>query len=93
MNKKWLIFNGILLALFINLQYHLRFGKGSYTELQTLANMIAKQQQENAVLKQRNQTLTAEIADLKTDFNAIEERARTELGLVKSNEVFYQIVE
>jgi len=93
LNKKWLIFNGILLALLINLQYHLRFGKSGYAELQALTQTIAKQQQENAELKQRNQTLTAEIADLKTDFNAIEERARTELGLVKSNEVFYQIVE
>lgn len=93
MNKILFALNLLLLVLLANLQYHLWFGKGSYAEWEVLTQLIAKQQQENAHLQQRNRVLAAEITDLKTDDNAIEERARVELGLVKPNEVFYQIVE
>jgi len=88
---KFLIF--ILSILLINLQYHLWFGQGSYQEYHALKQMIEQQQQEHKALKNRNDILTAEVADLKQGFSAIEERARMELGMIKRGEVFYQIIE
>ncbi len=56
--------------------------------------MVEQKRQENAALKTRNDALAAaEVADLKPDISAIEERARMKLGMIKRNEVFYQIVE
>ncbi|OQY56727.1 MAG: cell division protein FtsB [Candidatus Parabeggiatoa sp. nov. 2] len=83
----------ILSLLLINLQYHFWIGKGSYQEYNSLKKMIEQQQQKNAVLKIRNDALVAEVADLKSGLEAIEERARLELGMIKRGEVFYQIVE
>ncbi|HET9189538.1 MAG TPA: septum formation initiator family protein, partial [Rudaea sp.] len=54
---------------------------------------ITEQKAENLKLKQRNEALSAEVQDLKSGKGAIEERARTELGLIKPGEVFYQVVE
>jgi len=88
---KFFIF--ILSILLINLQYHLWFGQGSYQEYHALKQMIEQQQQEHKALKNRNDILTAEVADLKQGFSAIEERARMELGMIKRGEVFYQIIE
>ncbi len=83
----------ILSLLFFYLQYHLWLGKGSYQEYNTLKQIIEQQQQQNTALKIRNDMLAAEVADLKDGFEAIEERARLELGMIKRGEVFYQIVE
>jgi cell division protein FtsB len=83
----------ILFILLVNVQYHLWFGKGSYETLQVLQNSIKQQQQENAALKARNETLAAEVDDLKQGLDAIEARARKELGMIKPGEVFYEIVE
>ncbi|HEC84922.1 MAG TPA: cell division protein FtsB [Thioploca sp.] len=83
----------ILSLLLINLQYHFWIGKGNYQEYNSLKKMIEQQQQKNAVLKIRNDALVAEVADLKSGLEAIEERARLELGMIKRGEVFYQIVE
>lgn len=83
----------ILLLLLAALQYHIWLGKGSYEEYDILYRMIVKQQQENIILQSRNDNLQADIVDLKTGFDSIEERARLELGMIKSNEVFYQFVE
>ena len=82
-----------LFLLFINLQYHLWFGKGSYQEYYANKRMLEQQKQENTALKNRNDALAAEIVDLKENLSAIEERARMELGMIKRGEVFYQIVE
>lgn len=82
----------ILFVLLLNLQYHLWFGEGSYQEYNTLKQMIEQQQQENIALKIRNEALEVEVADLKHGLEAIEERARLELGMIKRGEVFYQIV-
>ena len=58
-----------------------------------LDDAIAAQVEENAQLNERNQTLAAEVDDLKQGYEAIEERARHELGMIKEGETFYQVVE
>jgi cell division protein FtsB len=80
----------ILIAL---LQYPLWLGKGSWLRVWDLSRQIAVQQEKNNALKARNDTLDAEVRDLKSGRAAIEERARSELGMVKQDEVFYQVLE
>lgn len=58
-----------------------------------LSQQIDKQEEANATLKARNDALDAEVRDLKTGYAAIEERARSELGMIKQDEVFYQVVD
>lgn len=82
-----------LLALLITLQYQLRFGEGSYQQLQERQQQITQQLEKNQRIKLRNDSLAAEITDLKQGFSAIEERARKELGMIKEGEVYYHIVE
>jgi cell division protein FtsB len=80
----------ILIAL---LQYPLWLGKGSWLRVWDLNSKIAKQEEKNNSLKIRNDALDAEVRDLKSGSSAIEERARTELGMVKQDEVFYQVLQ
>lgn len=80
----------ILIAL---IQYPLWLGKGSWLRVWDLNRQIADQQEKNNGLKARNDTLDAEVLDLKSGRAAIEERARSELGMVKQDEVFYQVLE
>lgn len=80
----------ILIAL---IQYPLWLGKGSWLRVWDLNRQIADQQEKNNGLKARNETLDAEVLDLKSGRAAIEERARSELGMVKQDEVFYQVLE
>ncbi len=80
----------ILIAL---LQYPLWLGKGSWLRLWDLNRQISEQQDKNNALKARNDTLDEEVRDLKSGRAAIEERARSELGMVKQDEVFYQVLE
>jgi cell division protein FtsB len=80
----------ILIAL---LQYPLWLGKGSWLRVWDISRQIDVQKEENAKLKLRNSTVDAEVRDLKQGFAAIEERARSELGMVKHDEVFYQVIE
>jgi len=75
------------------LQYPLWLGKGSWLRVWDLSRQITEQKDKNAVLKARNDTLDAEVRDLKQGYAAIEERARNELGMIKQDEVFYQIIE
>ena len=82
----------ILLLLFLSLQYQLWVGEGSLPEVWKLEDELAKQQQENLALQARNQRLAAEVEDLKKGLDAVEEYARDELGMIKDNEVFYQII-
>ena len=84
---------GILLLLLILLQYRLWVGEGSLAEVHSLKKEIALQKKELARFKQRNDALQAEVNDLKKGLEAIEERARNELGMIRNGEVFYQIVE
>lgn len=83
----------IFLALIALIQYPLWFGKGGWLQVRELNQKLNEQRQHNAGLKARNETLTAEVQDLKQGVEAIEERARTELGMIKKEEVFFQIVE
>lgn len=79
--------------LVILLQYPLWFGNGGLLALSGLKREIAAQQDENRELAQRNQALAAEVIDLKQGLEAIEERARIELGMVKGEETFYQVID
>ena len=81
-----------LLILLVLLQYRLWFGDGSVREVARLQTEIAAQDEQNARLRERNRTLAAEVQDLKKGTTAIEERARTDLGMVGKSETFYQVV-
>jgi cell division protein FtsB len=82
----------ILLLVLFALQFKLWFGEGGYRNVQRLAQRVEQQAQENELLAQRNRELQAEVEDLRQGMEAIEERARSELGLIKENEEFYQVV-
>ena len=83
----------ILLVLLVLLQIKLWGGEGSWTAEQELKVQVEEQRAENARLKERNAALSAEVEDLKSGATAVEERARTELGMVKPGETFYRVVE
>jgi cell division protein FtsB len=83
----------ILVILIAALQYPLWLGKGSWLRVWDLGRQIEKQEDANAKLKARNDSLDAEVRDLKQGYAAIEERARSELGMVKQDEVFYQVMD
>ncbi len=89
--RRWLTL--ILIALLLGLQYKLWVGEGSLAEVWSLHQAGEVQRVENEGLKERNAALEAEVKDLKQGSEAVEERARTELGMIKDGEVFYQIVE
>jgi cell division protein FtsB len=80
----------ILIAL---LQYPLWLGKGSWLRVWHVNQKINAQKEQNETYKQRNETIDAEVRDLKKGNAAVEERARSELGMIKSDEVFYQVIE
>jgi cell division protein FtsB len=78
--------------LLLGLQYPLWLGSGSVSETWRLKQAIAGQSAENERLHERNQALEAEVVDLKSGVHAIEERARSELGMIREGEVFFQVV-
>ncbi len=82
-----------LLVVFVLLQYRLWFGDSSLVKVWQLKQALAEQQNENQRLSERNRALEAEVRDLKEGVAAIEERARTELGMIRDGETFYQVVE
>ena len=82
----------VLAALIVVLQYPLWFGKGGWLRVRELDRQVASQLAVNAGLKARNETLDAEVRDLKQGLDAIEERARLELGMIRKDEVFFQVV-
>ena len=75
------------------LQYRLWMGNGSLSEVHELNNQITMIENENTQLRERNLSLAAEVMDLKEGSEAIEERARSEMGMIKHDETFYQIVD
>ncbi len=81
-----------LAAFILLLQYPLWFGKGGWLRVWSLERQVHEQKQANAELARRNSALDAEVRDLKQGFEAIEERARYELGLIKQDEIFFQVV-
>ena len=82
---------GVLGALILAIQYPLWLGKGGWLRVWDVDRQLEAQQQKNARLETRNGALSAEVKDLKQGFEAIEERARYELGMVKNDEVFFQV--
>ena len=82
----------ILVVLLALLQYRLWFGQGSVKSVLVLKKQVAAQQANNAKLQERNQVLLAEVKDLQKGHQAVEERARNELGMIKKGETFYQVV-
>ena len=86
------LFVFFLLCLFALLQYHLWFGKNGLQDRHVLQQEVALILENNSESKQRNQMMFSEIKDLKEGTDAIEERARNELGLVKEGETFFRIV-
>lgn len=87
-----LIIPGLLL-LFTALQVRLWVGEGSLAEVVQLQRQLAELQGELAQLRERNAALSAEVEDLRTGTEAIEARARRELGMIRDDETFYQIFE
>lgn len=83
----------VLATLALALQYPLWIGKGSWMRVRDLDRQLAEQRDNNARLKARNDALDAEVRDLKEGSDALEERARLELGMIKRDEVFYQVVQ
>src|SRR5512139_2500938 len=82
----------ILLALIVLLQYPLWFGKGGWFKVWDISHQLDEQKKANQQVQLRNAILDAEVRDLKQGTDAVEEHARTELGMVKPGEVFFQVV-
>ncbi|HZW18290.1 MAG TPA: cell division protein FtsB [Luteimonas sp.] len=85
----------VLIALLAWLQYRLWFGHGGAGDVGVLSQQVRGQERDNEGLKQRNDALAAEVAELKSEDGgaAVEERARSELGMIKPGETFYRVVE
>ena len=88
---RWLTLALILLIALI--QHPLWLGKGGWFKVWDLEQQLAARKQGNAKLKARNDALDAEVRDLKQGTDAIEEHARFELGMIKKDEIFFQIIE
>ena len=84
---------GILVALIVLVQIPLWLGKGGWLRAWQLEEVVEKEKGKNAQLERRNSGLAAEVKDLKTGTEAVEERARYELGMVRKDEVFYQVTD
>ena len=85
------ILAGVLVALIVAIQYPLWLGKGGWMRVWDVDRQLEAQAAKNARLELRNSALAADVKDLKQGSDAIEERARYELGMVKSDEVFFQL--
>ncbi len=82
-----------LIILIIAIQYPLWIGKGSWLRVWEVNQQLTRQKDKNLKLTQRNAAIDADVRDLKEGIAAVEERARMELGLIKPNEIFYQVVD
>jgi cell division protein FtsB len=87
------ILGGILAALIVLIQIPLWLGKGGWLRVWEVDRQLEAQRVRNAELQARNRSHEAEVLDLKQGQDALEERARYELGMIKPNEVFFQIVD
>ena len=87
---KWLTV--ALLVIAVLLEYRIWLSDDGVRELQRLQGAVATQRAENDQLTERNRQLAAEVHDLKSGMAALEERARSDLGMIGSNETFYQVV-
>jgi len=82
-----------LAALIVLIQYRLWLGKGSWFRVWEVDQQIRAQRETNRQLQARNAALEAEVRDLKVGVEAIEERARSELGMIRQDEIFFQLLE
>ncbi len=82
----------ILLSLIALMQYSLWLGKGGWLQVRDLDKQIKAQQQANRKMQERNAAIDADVKDLKQGYAAIEERARSKLGMVKDDEIFFQVI-
>lgn len=87
------LFVAFLITLFVFLQYQLWVDRDGVRKLMHLNNRIDNQSAVNQQLYERNEVLAAEVEDLKSGFDAIEERARMELGMIRDGETFFQVIE
>ena len=83
----------VLIGLIVAIQYPLWMGKGSWLRVWEFSTKVDQQKEKNLQLAARNAGLDAEVRDLKQGSDAVEERARVELGMIKSDEVFYQVID
>ncbi len=83
----------VLVVMLAWLQYRSWFGSGGNRDVAALQAQVQRQQRDNAGLQQRNDALAAEVEDLKSGEAAVEDRARSELGMIKPGETFYRVVE
>jgi cell division protein FtsB len=81
----------VLVALIVALQYPMWLGKGGWLQVHEYNRQLGEQRTANAALKARNDALDADVRDLKTGFEANEERARNELGMIRHDEVLFQL--
>jgi cell division protein FtsB len=88
---RWLTL--FLVVLILALQYPLWLGKGSWLRVWEVDRELTNQKDVSQKLKARNASLDADVRDLKQGYEAIEERARSELGMVKRDEIFFQVLE
>ena len=82
-----------LVGLIVAIQYPLWMGKGSWLRVWEFSTKVDQQKEKNLQLAGRNAGLDAEVRDLKQGIDAVEERARVELGMIKHGEVFYQVID
>lgn len=82
-----------LSVLLLMLQVKLWTGAGGFAEVDRLESSVAEQEALNEKYRQRNDALIAEVHDLKNGLTAVEERARTDLGMIKEGETFYQVMQ
>jgi cell division protein FtsB len=83
----------LLIAVLALLQYRLWLSHDGLPSLLRLHYAVEKQHEDNQQLEERNNVLAAEVQDLKSGLDALEERARSELGMVKPDETFFQVIE
>lgn len=83
----------ILIILLCLLQYRLWWGDGNRFELRNFQQQVELLEQEAERLRERNRVLEAEVADLRKGKEAIEERAREDLGMIREGEIFFQVIE
>jgi cell division protein FtsB len=83
----------VLILLIASLQWPMWLGKGGWYRVWQIDNALSSQRATNVQLTARNAALAAEVTDLKTGTEAIEERARSELGMIKKDEVFFHVLE
>ena len=87
------VFSIVLAALIVLLQYPLWLGKGGWLRVWEVDRQVRAQKDSNAKLRMRNDVLDAEVRDLKQGYDAVEERARYELGMVRQDEIFFHVLD